>query len=98
MALFHFKRTRAADLLADQSTLRVKPDTKLLRVGGSLQTSCPVTSWSEAAEQERGGVGGGGIKSFCMMHFWFHQIIIFISVLVLVFQYFYGSPSDRAIR
>ena len=60
MALFHFKRTRAADLLADGSTLRVKPDTKLLRVGGSLQTSCTVTSWSEAAEQERGGVGGGG--------------------------------------
>lgn len=63
MALFHFKQTRAMDLMADGSKVRVKPDDKLMRMGERQQTSCcssSVTSWSASAEQERGGGGGGG--------------------------------------
>ena len=65
MALFHFKQTRATDLMAEGTSLRVKPDEKLMRMGERQQTSCcssSMTSWSSAgpAEQERGGGGGGG--------------------------------------
>ena len=65
MALFHFKQTRATDLKAEGSSLRVKADEKLMRMGERQQTSCcssSMTSWSAvgaAAEQERGGGGGG---------------------------------------
>ena len=64
MALFHFKQTRATDLMAEGTSLRVKPDEKLMRMGERQQTSCcssSMTSWSSAgpAEQERGGGGGG---------------------------------------
>ena len=66
MALFHFKQTRATDLKAEGSSLRVKPEEKLMRMGERQQTSCcssSMTSWSAAgaaAEQERGGGVGQG--------------------------------------
>ena len=60
MALFHFKQTRAMDLMGEGAKLRVKPEDKLMRMGERQQTSC-CTSWSaSAAEQERAGGGGGG--------------------------------------
>ena len=65
MALFHFKQTRLTNLMseASTSTLRVKPDDQLMRMGGRQQMSCcssTMNSWSASAEQERGGGGGGG--------------------------------------
>ena len=62
MALFHFKQTRAMDLMGEGAKLRVKPEDKLMRMGERQQTSCCTsTTWSaSAAEQERPGVGGGG--------------------------------------
>ena len=65
MALFHFKQTRSTDLMSDASTLRVKPDDQLLRMGGRQQTSCcssSMNSWSASAEQERGGGGGRDVQ------------------------------------
>ena len=63
MALFHFKQTRATDLISKSIGLVVKPDDQLMRIGERQQTSCSSTnSWSASAEQERkcgGGVGGG---------------------------------------
>ena len=60
MALFHFKQTRAADMMSDSSTLRVKPDEKLMRTRESSQTSC-CSTWSPPGDQERtrGGRAGG---------------------------------------
>ena len=60
MALFHFKQTRAADMMSDSSTLRVKPDEKLMRTRESSQTSC-CSSWSPPGDQERtrGGRAAG---------------------------------------
>ena len=52
MALFHFKQTRAADMMSDSGTLRVKPDEKLMRTGESSQTSC-CSTWSPPGDQER---------------------------------------------
>ena len=62
MALFHFKQTRAMDLMGEGAKLRVKPEDKLMRMGERQQTSCCTsTTWSaSAAEQERAGGGGGG--------------------------------------
>ena len=63
MALFHFKQTRSTNLMSEASTLRVKPDDQLMRMGGRQQMSCcssTMNSWSASAEQERGGGGGGG--------------------------------------
>ena len=62
--MFHFKQTRVTDLMAEGTSLRVKPDEKLMRMGERQQTSCcssSMTSWSSAgaADQERGGGGGG---------------------------------------
>ena len=59
MALFHFKQTRAMDLMGEGAKLRVKPEDKLMRMGERQQTSC-CTTWSASAEQERAGGGGGG--------------------------------------
>ena len=59
MALFHFKQTRAMDLMGEGVKLRVKPEDKLMRMGERQQTSC-CTGWSASAEQERAGGGGGG--------------------------------------
>jgi len=60
MALFHFKQTRAADMMSDSGTLRVKPDEKLMRTRESSQTSC-CSSWSPPGDQERtrGGRAAG---------------------------------------
>ena len=52
MALFHFKQTRAADMMSDSGTLRVKPYEKLMRTGESSQTSC-CSTWSPPGDQER---------------------------------------------
>merc|ERR1712156_95512 len=52
MALFHFKQTRAADMMSDSGTLRVKPDEKLMRTGESSQTSC-CSTWPPPGDQER---------------------------------------------
>ena len=66
MALFHFKQTRATDLISKSIGLVVKPDDQLMRIGERQQTSCcssSTNSWSASAEQERrggGGCGGGG--------------------------------------
>ena len=62
MALFHFKQTRAMDLMGEGAKLRVKPEDKLMRMGERQQTSCCTTWSASAAEQERarGGGGGGG--------------------------------------
>merc|ERR1712037_243835 len=60
MALFHFKQTRATE---GSTTLRVKPDEKLMILGERQQTSCcstSITSWSASAERRGGGGGGGG--------------------------------------
>merc|ERR1712037_504156 len=59
MALFHFKQTRATE---GSTTLRVKPDEKLMILGERQQTSCcstSITSWSASAE--RRGSGGGPV-------------------------------------
>ena len=52
MALFHFKQTRAADMMSDSGTLRVKPDEKLMRTGESSQTSC-CSTWCPPGDQGR---------------------------------------------
>merc|ERR1712037_487524 len=60
MALFHFKQTRATE---GSTTLRVKPDEKLMILGERQQTSCcstSITSWSASAERRGGGGGSGG--------------------------------------
>merc|ERR1712203_1343096 len=60
MALFHFKQTRAADMMSDSGTLRVKPDEKLMRTRESSQASC-CSTWSPPGDQERtrGGRAAG---------------------------------------
>ena len=61
MALFHFKQTRAMDLMGEGAKLRVKSEDKLMRMGERQQTNCYTsTGWSASAEQERPGGGGGG--------------------------------------
>merc|ERR1711902_455206 len=57
---YHCKQTRAADMMSDSGTLRVKPDEKLMRTRESSQTSC-CSTWSPPGDQERtrGGRAGG---------------------------------------
>ena len=59
MALFHFKQTRAADMMSDSGTLRVKLVEKLMRTGESSQISC-CSTWSSAGDQERTRDGRAG--------------------------------------
>ena len=64
MALFHFKQTRATDLKAEGSSLRVKPEEKLMRIGERQQTSCcssSMTSWSAVGAVSDRGIQLAGV-------------------------------------